>query len=83
MGPYSTTIITTIITAIIIIIIVISIFERNSRKVGKKIRVFLQTRVGHISQVLQSLNGSFVQIFQNNLFLSLNKSQTKYLRGSH
>ena len=57
MGPYSIT----IITAIIIAIIIINFFERNSREVGK-FRVFLRTRVAHISQVPQSFNGSFVQI---------------------
>ena len=93
MGPYITIIIIiiiitaiikgTIITAIIVIVI---IFEGNSREVEKNPSV-LRTRVGHISS--SGISASKLQkwfskdFFQNHSFLSLNKSQTKYLRGSH
>ena len=71
-----------IITAIIVIATII-IFEGNSREVGKNPSV-LRTRVRHISS--SRISASKLQkwfsmdFFQNRSFLSLNKSQTKYLR---
>ena len=92
MGPYITIIIIIIIITAIIkgmiitAIIVIIIFEGNSRELGKNPSV-LRTRVGHISS--SGISASKLQkwfskdFFQNHSFLPLNKSQTKYLRGSH
>ena len=58
------TIITAIIVTIIVIFIIITniFFESNSRDVGKS-RSVLRTRVGHVSQVLESLPQGFKSDF--------------------